>query len=244
MILNINTSAAVKFTNTLEKLHKSALPSAVRGALNKAAFDVKTNTMPAAAAKKFTNRQPNFFKANSHFENATGFDLSKMRATVGFIESGLNGKNNFAVKDLQQQESGGNINGKSFIPKVYARKGTSKKALVKPNNRLESIKNIVNAKQSKGKNDREKFVIASVIAGKGGMVLYKNILWRIDSFAKSNVKKQFSIVKRTPLYSHVPGRSVHVKQTGFMKKSSVQSGSKIEQFYFHEAERQIQKFRK
>jgi hypothetical protein len=243
MKLNINTDATVAFTNKLEKMHKSALPSAVRGALNMAVNDVKTNTMPATAGKAFTNRQPNFFKANSKFENASGFNIASMKASVGFVETGLKG-NNYSVKELEDQEYGGTIHNKSFIPKIFARKGGARNGLVKPSNRLSGITNIIKAKNSKGKNDREKFVIASVVAGKGGFVLYKDILWRIDSLAKSNIKKRFAIVKRTPLYSFRKGRNVKVQQTGFMRKASLESASKLEDFYIKEAERQFQKFKR
>jgi hypothetical protein len=85
--------------------------------LNKAAFDVKQNTMLKSAEASFVKRQPNFFKANSRVEMASGWDLDKMQATVGFNSSGLKGgSNNHAVEDLEQQERGGTIKSRSFIP--------------------------------------------------------------------------------------------------------------------------------
>ncbi|HLF67443.1 MAG TPA: hypothetical protein VI522_07470, partial [Gammaproteobacteria bacterium] len=149
MQLNINTDAAVKFTNTLEKLHRSALPVAIRSALNDAVFDVKTKTMPRSADETFEKRQPNFFKANSKFESAKGFDVNTMKATIGFISDKLKGDSNYAVKDLEEQEHGGAIDKKSFIANKEARTG---KGLVKPNARLKNIKNLVNASKSKGAN--------------------------------------------------------------------------------------------
>ena len=106
MILNINNDKTVIFTNTLEKLHRSALPVAIRGALNKAAFDLKQKTMPESADKAFVNRSKNFFKANSRVAMAKGFDIGSMKSVTGFTEGRLRGSNNFAVQDLEQQELG------------------------------------------------------------------------------------------------------------------------------------------
>jgi hypothetical protein len=244
MRLNINTDAAVIFTNKLEKLHKSALPNAIRNSLNKAAFNVKQNTMPAKASRAFVNRSPNFFKANSRVEMAKGWDMKNMKATVGFLEQGLRGGNNFAVKDLEQQERGGVIRGKSFIPLNPARAGNSVSKMVRPMNRLSSINKIVDASKAKGKNDKQKFVKSIFHAGKGGLVLAqfggREILWRVNSLNRTK-SGQF---KLTPIYSYKPSRTVSVQGTGFMRSASLESGEKIEQYYFEEARKQIERLGK
>ncbi|KKL54819.1 hypothetical protein LCGC14_2261580, partial [marine sediment metagenome] len=84
-ILNVNTDKVVVFSNKLEKLHRSAFPIAIRGALNNAAFDVKKNTMPVSAEKEFTIRRKNFFKANSRVNMAKGFNVRTMQAMIGFV---------------------------------------------------------------------------------------------------------------------------------------------------------------
>lgn len=245
--LNINTDSAVKFTNALEKLHRSALPSAIRGALNDAAFDVKTNTMPHHSAIEFKNRVPNFFKANSKVEKAMGFDVNTMKATVGFVEGALRGGNNFAVRDLNEQESGGTIDKKSFIPLDPARTGKSSDKPVRPNARLKSIGKIVNARNQKGASKSSKFINAVLRAGVGGFVLGstkkgENILWRVDGLS-SNVKTKKFTPKLTALYDWKQGRSVHVQGRSFMKKASLESSKKIEGYYIKQALRQIQKFK-
>lgn len=235
--LNINTDAVIKFTNTLEKLHRSALPSAIRGTLNKAVFDVKTNTMPKTADQTFQKRQPNFFKANSRFENATGFNVNQMKASVGFVEGGLRGGNNFAVKDLEEQEHGGGIDKKSFIPLKGARVGNNPAKNVRANARLSAIKKIVDVRKMIGKSKKEKFVQAALEAGRGGFVLSGKTLWKINSF-----KRGKSGINKTPLYSFKKGRKVRVTGTSFMQKSSLESANKLEQYYVIEAQRQIEKF--
>lgn len=243
MELNINTDAVVKFTNNLEKLHRSALPSAVRGSLNKAAFDMKQKTLLETTKSIFATRQSNFFKANSKVEPAQGFNLNTMQAIVGMISSGLKG-NNFAVKDLEAQEDGGTIDKKSFIPLSPARTGKNPNKLVRANERLSSIKKIVDAKKAQGKNDKEKFVKSVLYAGAGGAVLAKykgkEILWRVNSLNKTAGGN----FKLTALYSYRPGRKVHVKASHFMEKSGLKSASKIEEFFIAEAERQFAKFNK
>lgn len=243
--ININADAVVAHTNRLEKMHRSALPSAVRGALNGAAFDVKKNTMPKSAADAFENRSPNFFKANSRVEMARGFDIRSMKATVGFTESGLSGSNNYAVKDLEQQEYGGTIKRRALIPTDTARGGSNNK-LVRPANRLSNINNVVVASRARGKSDREKFVKAAVFAGRGGYVMGEfrgqQILWRINSLERKD--RKVWRFKLTPLYSYEQGRNVRVKPTGFMQKASLKSAEKIEEIFIKEAERQIERLRK
>lgn len=236
--LNINTDEVVKYTLKLEKLTKSALPVAIRGSLNDAAFDVKLNTMPAKAESVFINRTKNFFRANSKVESATGFNINTMKSEVGFYENRLADQaTNFAVKDLERQEHAGKIEGKTFIPTPFARSGGTKRGLVKPNLRLKKIraKGIVDVSKLVGFSQKSKFQFASHSAGVGGFVLYKNILWQINSLRKK------ANISRTPIYSVKKNRSVKVKQTNFMKSASLQSAKKIEEFYIKRAKVQIEK---
>lgn len=241
MQLNINSNQVVVFTAKLERMKRSALPVAVRGALNKAAFDMKTNTLLSTTKSTFQQRQSNFFRANSRVDPATGFNLSNMKAIVGMISSGLKG-NNYAVKDLEAQEHGGSIDKKAFIPAAGARTGKSPKKLVRANERLSAIKKIVDAKKAKGKNDKEKFVKSVIYAGVGGAVLAnykgKEILWRVNSLNKTKAGS----FKLTAIYSYKKGRKVTVKATHFMEKSGNKSASKIEQYFIEEARRQFAKF--
>lgn len=248
MKININSMAVAKHTNTLEKLHRSALPNAVRNTLNNAVFDVKTKTMPKSAKEEFTNRSPNFFKSQSRFENAQGFNVSTMKATVGFVEGGLKGENNYAVKDLEEQEEGGIIKGKSFIPLNTARTGGSYNKLVKSNSRLTNIQRIVNARNQQGKTKAEKFVKAIIKAGNNGYVLgseYKgdNILFKVNSIS-SNLKTRNLKYKITPLYDYQKNRKIKTKPTHFMREASLDSAEKMNKFFIKNAEFQIRKLKK
>lgn len=236
MILRIDNNEVIHHTNRLRELHKSALPVAIRETLNSAAFDVKKNTMPESVKRSFIERTPTFFKANSKVEKSTGFNVNSMKATVGFFENKLiNNTTNYSINDLEEQEDGGTINMKTFIPTVYARKGGTKRGLVKPNFRLNKIreKGLINANKLPGKNERQKYLIAANKAGVGGFVIYKRMLWRINSLAKK------SKVERTPIYSVSKGRNIKVKSTQFMKLASLKTSNKMTGYYLGHAEKQI-----
>lgn len=239
--IRIDSEAALKYAEKLGRLSRSALPNAIRNALNSAAFDVKKNTMPQIARKEFVNRSPNFFKANSRVEMARGFDIRKMESKVGFVERGLKGDHNFSVKDLEQQEHGGDIKGKSFIPTKEARKSKSNKSLVRPVNRLTRINNIVNVKNASGANQGQKFIKSVIHAGKGGHVLdeKKGILWRVNSIART----KGGAFKLTPIYTFRDNRSVKVKPTGFMEWASRKSAGRLNNFFYIAAQKEMAKAR-
>lgn len=234
MQLNVNTDAVVTFTNKLEKLHRAAFPVAVRSALNSAAFDMKKNTIQSTASDIFTIRKANFFKANSRVNKASGFDINMMQSSVGFT-----GKDQ-AIDDLEQQEKGGKIESRSFIPMKPSRTSNSDKKLVRPNARLRNIK-IVDASKAEGKNDKEKFVKSIIFAGVGGHVLSehngKSYVWKVNSLKRTDGGS----FKLTPLYSFEKGRNVQVKATHFMEKATDKTSPKIEQFYKEAAEFQFKK---
>jgi len=245
MILNINTDAVVAFTAKLEKLHRSALPVAVRTALNSAAFDVKTETMPASADRTFIKRQANFFKANSKVEQAKGFDMKSMAAKVGFVP--FSGTNK-AVDDLEQQEYGGGIDGRSFIALAQARTGRSWKRKPRaPYRMAQVLSNTVNAKDAKGKTEAEKFTKSAIHAGKGGFVIGNlvtskgnKVVFEIRSVKR--LKGGDTVIRSIPVFAVQRDRVVRPPATGFMRKSSLESASKIEEFYIEAAKKQIRKY--
>lgn len=266
MRLNINTDAVVRFTNQLEQMHRSALPSAIRGALNDAVFNVKTVTMPKQA-NVFKKREPNFFKANSKFENAVGFDINKMQATVGFFENKLqNRATNHAVEDLEEQEKGGSIDGRSFVAMKAARAGRGK---VRPNARMANIKKVINAKKVKSvsghsarnvlKNVRVQKLIRAAIVAKtlnpsqafilgNPNAAGSQTLFRVEELhtgtrsANKTVHSRSLFIRLIPLYRVKKDREVIVSGTSFMQKASLESAAQIEKYFIAQAKRQFKKF--
>lgn len=241
--LNINTDALVALTNRLEKLHRSDLPIAIRNTLTKAARLTKTESLPKVSRQIFTIRNKTFFRAKSRFTGATGFNLRTMVATVGMVDVRLS-DGDHAVRDLEQQESGGVIKGRAFIPTNQARKGGSASANVAARNRLSKIKNVIRLSRAKGKSKSQRFIKSAIFAkkrfGKSAYVLTQKMLFRID---RLNVGKKTNKVnlKVTPLYSYRKGRTVRVKATNFMRKSTLIQAKKIDIIFKNEAEKRIKK---
>lgn len=238
---DINLKANVVLANRLEKLRKSALPNAIRNTLNSAAFDVKQKTMPVSADKHFVKRKPNFFKANSKVFMAQGYDTKTMKAVVGFTPTNAE-YNNFAVRELEQQEHGGSIPKRTFVPLDMARSGGSHSSQILPSNRLRVVKKIIHASKSSGRNRKEKFIRAAIAAGKKGFVvgnLGKETLFRINGIKRVGKK---TVISRTPIYSYKQGRSVKIrKATGFMREASMKSSKRLPEHFRREAMRQIQR---
>jgi hypothetical protein len=210
---------------------------AVRETLNSAAFDVKKNTMPKTAEREFINRAPNFFKANSSVEMASGFDISGMAATVGFIGKPGN-KADKAVSDLEAQEYGGTIEARAFIPMDTARGGSHEKK-VKPGNRIGSINNVVNSNTIEGQTPQQKFQHAAAKAGKGGFVIGNNekkTLFKVVDVGPDRLKVQ-------PLFSYQSGRDVDVEATRFMRDATEESANKMDDFYDKAATKQIDRIK-
>ena len=245
VLFSIDTKASKDFAAKLQQMKASAFPNAVRETLSKAALNVKQKTMPISAKKAFTERQKNFFKANSKVDFAKGKDIKTMQSEVGFISEKLKGNSNYAVKDLEAQEHGGQIQKKSFIPLDTARSGKSKSKLVQRKNILNNIKSIVRANPREKRGKKQAWVRAAIMAKKlfgqeayvlGNMRNGKQTLSRINSISK--IGRKISI-NRTPLYSFEKGRSVKASGTGFMKRASFETQSNMEQIFIQEAQKQL-----
>lgn len=244
VVLKIDSKELIGFTNKLEKMRKFDLPLAVRGTLNKAAFNLKKVTMPVSSDKHFTHRQANFFRANSRVEVAHGFSIPQMKSTVGFTTMKAD-KNYKSVLELEEQEYGGNIDDRSFVPMKTARVGDSPNAMVQAKNRIKRIdlKAVKYAKNFQGSR-KQKFLRAALEAKKGGYVvsgLNKLALRRINSIKYE--KGKGTVVNSTPLYSYKEGHRAKIKPTMFMREASMKSAMRLNAFYKQEFNRRIQRMR-
>lgn len=230
--IDIDSDAVVKFTGKLERIHRSALPNVIRTTLNSAAFDVKKNTMPDETKRTFVNRNKTFFSANSRVQMAKGFDIKTMHSTVGFI----NGESNQAIRDLESQERGGSIGGRSFVPLKGARESGDYNKKVENKYRTTKFKNVVRASREKG-NKGQRIIKAAFKAGRGGNIISQNgIVFRVVGLKKKGEK-----IKLKAIYSFRKGRTPKIKATHFMQKSSTKSSQKIDQFYIKEAKKRLVK---
>lgn len=252
--LDVNTKEISWYTNKLEKMHQSAFPNAVRGTLTGLAIDVKKVTMPKTS-NEFTNRNKTFFSANSKYMPARGFDVNTMESVVGMFPN-ANVKNDKAVKELEQQEHGGIIKDRDFIPLSRARISNKLERKVSTKNTLGKLPeltapNIFNVAKNKAKTKKQKFIRTIIEAKKSSYsTVYilgnkhdggKQTLSRIDFFG-SNLKSRKLVIKRTPLYKYEKGKTVRVKATNFMKRASYESGLKANALYIKEAQRQYERY--
>lgn len=240
--LNIAADAVIAHTVRLNKIHRSALPVAVRSALNKAAFDVKTNTMPKQAKKTFVERAPTFFRATSKVKPAEGFYMPSMEATVGFMKGSDKKESGGATEDLEQQENAGMIDHRAFIPLAAARASKQYNRRVSNRYRLAEIRGKIKDAKKNKKGGKRAFILTAIYAGKGGFVLgtdKKNGERRLLVINSIKRVGKDTKVNSTAIYKVKAKRKVSVKKTNFMRKASLQSADSIERFYIDEAKKQI-----
>jgi len=248
--IDINTGAAAVYAARLEQAGRSKLPVAVRQTLSAVAFDVKKVTMPKTSDKAFKKRKPTFFKATSTVEKASGFDINNMRSKVGFFAPTNKLNSGHAAQDLQEQEYGGKIDKRAYIPMKPARtaRGNVKEAYT-----LAKLNPIVkDANKFAGKSPRQKWNAAATAVGVGGFVIgtLKNrsgsrMLWQIKDISRYSVISAsgtvgYTFIKAEPLYSIEGKRKVSVKPTRFMAKASEQSAAKMAQIFTDIAEKALQ----
>lgn len=247
--LHINNAAMITLSQRLMQMHRSDYPIAVRNTINRAAFDVKVNTMPIEAKKDFKERQKNFFKANSRVEKAEGFDVNKMRSMIGFANLKPKVTKDFAVQDLEQQEHGGTIQKKTFIATPNARISNSEDKMVQAKLRTTTFKDSIvdSYKNITGKSDKMKFVLSAMHAGKGGLVLGNEklkggargvyLIQSIKLRPKAYVTN--TIIKSKLVYSNKKGRTVKVQPQHFMRDASNKSGNKMQNYFIEEANKRF-----
>ncbi|MCH9621013.1 MAG: hypothetical protein S4CHLAM20_04270 [Chlamydiia bacterium] len=225
-VLNVNTDAVVALTSKLEKMRKHDFPVTVRKSLNSVAFDNRNSVLPSQFQSNFIQRNKGTVRAFTRVSTAQGFSVNKMRSISGFIDSGRS-----FTDDMLKQELGGSVE-RSKIANTKARSGGSNSRLVSSKNRLRNIGRLSGRGVKKG--NKKGFVKAAHSVGVGGFVKYGSTLFRINSLNKGRIKA-------TPIYSDVSGRKIKLKSTGFVRKSGVISGQKMERFFISEAKKRILK---
>lgn len=238
---DVNTDKVIGFSAKLEKLHKSAFPSAVRNTLNNAAFDMKKN-IPGEASKKFVTRNKTFFRRVSAVNKAEGFNVNAMQATTGISAD------QELADNLGAQEFGGTVKGKKLVPHSHARVSRSKNKRVAKKYNLNKVRayDATNTFKSHQGTRKSKFVSAvmgTVKSGRKFMLLKTNnkgTLYEVVSVS-SNVRSKKVKIKLKKLYL-IRNKNKHtVPSTGFLKNSAVIASNKMNEFYISNAEFQFKK---
>jgi len=228
---SVNTDKLVALANKIDKLHKSALPVAIRQTLNDAAFATKDKFLMNEFDKQFVIRKRNFIKSHSSVnKTANTFNVNQMRSEVGVIK----GKSK-AGDELRFQEYGGTVKNRDYIPTDMARASGSHSKLVSKNHYLKNIKK----KKSKPQFKNQDFIKSVFKAGEGGHVIYDYILFEVKKIVKKTNRLFF---KLKPIYSYRKGRSVTITKKPFLSPASTSAIKTMPEIFVKNAQRQINKY--
>lgn len=244
-ILVINSKENIIFAEQLERISRTALPNIVSKVLNKAAMDVKKG-ISDNNKNPFIHRNETFFKASSSIEFVKGRDITTMRSIVGFKSNPKREtRNDYSVQDLEQQEYGGKIAGKAFIPTVFARRSKNYKKQVRGAFRLTKIQEkIINAKNAyhkarvKTMTKERAFILSAIYAKKSGntFVISKNKDDKEYLFSINSVKRvgKNTKINSTPIYSVQAKRSITPSKGAhlhFMRKESMEHAEDMNGYF-------------
>lgn len=229
MSLEFTSDKLVGFSLKLAKVHRAALPNAIRFTLTDSAKDVKFRTLKKHANKQFDVKKQSFFRAFSAYEPAKGFNISKMKSTAGMIKKA--GKS-VASTEIGQQQHAGIVHHKSYIkaqkPKV-------------------SSKTFIDARKKKplkteGNNYAKTFIEA--LKTDTPMLVTKNkrgVLVKAVKLGKT--KKKPFITKIISGYEG--GRKIKLTDIRpFLNNAALESGKLLDKNFVKHAKKQVAKFLK
>ncbi len=242
-VFDVNNDEVIGLTAKLERLHRSAFPSAVRNTLNRAAFETKKN-VPNVTQEKFIIRQRGFFRRFTIVDKASGFSVNNMVATVG-IDSRQNKE---LSENLESQEFGGMVKGKKLIPHDHARVGKSQSKRVSSKNYLNKVKvhDATRAFKAHRGTRNSKFVAAIMSTAKSGkkhMLLrsgQRGMVYEVNAVSR-NIKTKRLNFRIKKLYSVRNTKSHNVKAQGFMFKSATLASKDMNKYFKENAEFQFKK---
>jgi hypothetical protein len=243
IVFNVNTDACVVLVNKIEQLHKSALPLAIRGTLNSAAFDVKQRTLDESATQHFMRRSPTFFKRFSGVNRATGYNIDSMRAEVGMTAEGGGAsevKAQIAVANMEVQEEGGKID-KGLDYLAAARTSQSLDKTVTGKRRWQNA-NVVRGAFTKPGTAKSRLVAAAYVAMDTGKLQKtkingRNFYRQVTAIAKT--KKGKVKIKSKLIYVSRNGNIKPVSATHFSRDAAMRTQPLIPTYFLANAQRQI-----
>lgn len=242
MVLDVNTKASIQLTAKLEKLHRSAFPSAVRNTLNDAAFDMKKKTVLESAKKNFKSvKQPQLLKKSLLVVKANGFDVKSMSSKVGLIR--LKTDLEAYVSGLEKQEQGGVIDtGARYLK--GARGGNKPNGRVRTENYYDK-NNVISGRSRRKGTRKSKFVARMYMSLKLGKPFFGNSMKGNMLFktvtASTNRNSRQTKYKIVPLMMARNKVVSKIKRTNFMSEAAEKTGKKMETFYNKNAEFQFRK---
>jgi hypothetical protein len=244
-MFDVNTDASIILTAKLERLSKSAFPSAVRSTINDAAFEMKKSNILDSAKRNMTVRNPSFFKKFTGVKRASGFNVSSMYAEVGFKNTDPNPiKGRKAIEGMEHNEEGGSDNtGAMYLGK--ARTSNTLKKLVRRKSRFDKSKLVKGRVRTKKSVSNTMNMISSfeekkptLINSKKGKFLVQ-VVGMTHNYVtnKSEFKLEFLMRDRKKY-------KATAKATHFNQEAAIKTSKQIEGFYVKNAEFQFNKILK
>jgi DNA-binding protein YbaB len=239
---NVNTEAVIHLTAKLERLNKSAFPSAVRATLSDGAFEMKIKNIAISAGKNMTVRNKTVFKKFTGVERAKfNRNVESMSATVGFIpKDGIKGSK--VPEGMEKNEVGGtDDDGMMYLPKT--RVTGSSKRLVRNKSRFDKSK-IAKGTSSFRKSKKLANIQNMMASAKENAPTFietskGRFLVQVKSFGKKsngklNIKLDF--LMRDRKYFKAKANATH-----FVKEAAQNTQKQMEKFYHTNAEFQFAK---
>ena len=242
-MLKLDADSVIKLTVKLDKLHRSALPSAVRNTLNNAAFQTKKE-IPIQGAKRFITRRKTFLKAFSTVDKANGFKINSMVSMAG-----INSKKGADIaNELEKQEFGGNLDTSRLVPHDDARISRSKERRLKRKNRLNKLEahKASKAYRSHRGTKKSKFVAAvmsTAASGKKYMLLENKgtgMIYELKGLKRSKGSRGARFKLKKVFYLK-KADNANVNGRGFIRAAKTEASKKINIFYKKNAEYQLKK---
>lgn len=254
MKLDVNTDAAIQLTAKLEKLSKSAFPSAVRNTLNELAFEHK-KLIPKTAKQKFEySRNKTLFNSITKVEKAHGFNVNKMKSITGLNPNSFGGKAKKLVDNLEKQEIGGTIKGRKLLNHPNSRTGNSIGGKVR-NSDTFSNSNLHDSTEAfkfqlKRSNKKSAYIAAvasSIKKGQNKFIIKAGRKGKLSGMAysisgfKSNVKTGKTTLKTRKIFGYINNNTFNAKKRNFISDSTKIVVRKTELIYTEKAQYQFKK---
>lgn len=223
----------IDYSHKLSKMHKSALPNTVRFTLNDLAKDVKTKTLQEESKEQFEVRKPTFFKRYSGFQQAGGYNIARMKSTVGMVK-GADSKS-VASTQIGEQQTAGTVENKSYLPSENMRtsKGLVKKKYLDEIKKRPIKTNGKNYAKNWAKAKKSGRTLLVVKNGRGVVVVSTRKLKRKTNNLQTRLIASYKKNRNIDLTTKKP----------FLNNAAIKSGQKMEMFYIRNAKRQIERLR-
>lgn len=236
---NVNTDATIILTAKLERLNKTAFPSAVRASLSDAAFYMKQSGISNSANKNMTVRNRTVFKKFTGVEKARfNRNIEQMKASVGFIpKDGVKGSK--VPQGMEANEIGGvDKEGLMYMPKtrisgdqkrlVRNKSRYSKGRLIK--GRVRTKKSISNTMNMMSSYEEKKPTFVHTKKGRF-LVQVTDVGYNVVT-KKHDFKLDF--LMRDRKYNQAKSKATH-----FVKEAALITQKKMDEFYAKNAQFQF-----